>query len=417
MSISVSRKNAAAARLDYSIYPSFDFTVDTNSAGSSRTPSKASKFSSATPAVQPTLDEANNSVNAKQPQKALFSQSKLPKLLEHTLPLDMQARLAEKPELCVASLVTNPSKRCGYKQKAKRPLGEILRGLEKLARCKDEEDYCGVLDLIKELVHASMCGTHQNVALKQLRVLFKDVTKMEEVDRPIIATYSVATIPQTSPQPKPEVANRYTPVQLSSSSHFILYQPTETQNLSISLALRQKASSPLGPKKDHAEGFVYIFWDKQHFGMVKIGYTNNLSRRLREWDNSCKHKHLYHPNDGIQVNMEHVYRVEQLVHTELKEFRRRRPCDGCGRMHKEWFEVEEAHAAKVVRKWREWILQEPYVEDAGSKQWVIKPDMLDTLELVCEPVPRDVSAQRRPRRSGAGVRRSSQKNQRARKAV
>ena len=76
-------------------------------------------------------------------------------------------------------------------------------------------------------------------------------------------------------------------------------------------------------------------------------------------------------------------------------------------MHREWFEVAEAHAAKVVRKWREWILQEPYFKEAGSKQWLIKPDILDTLELVCEPVPQDVSTQRR----------SSQKNQRARKVL
>ena len=167
-----------------------------------------------------------------------------------------------------------------------------------------------MLDLIKELVHASMCGTHQNVALNQLHVLCEAVTKTEEVDRPNSATYSVTTIPHTSPQPKPEVANHYIPVQLSSLSHFIHYQPTETQILSVSLALRQKATSPLGPKRDHAEDFIYLFWDKQHFGMVKIGFTKNLSRRLREWDNGCKHKYLYDPNDGIQVKMKHVYRVE-----------------------------------------------------------------------------------------------------------
>ena len=434
--ILVSQNNIAATQVNYNIKPSFNFAFDANSAVSSRTRSKTSNQASATPAIQSTVRTEKGELNAKPPRNTSAPQSKLPKLLEHILPLDIHARLAKELRQCVASLVENPSQKCTNQRASGQSLKDILGVLVNLAGCQDEEDYCGMLGYIEKLVRESTCRKHRNVALQQpeaksrleqLRELLKDTKEMGEVDRSIFTSwidvisnpnasikhiqwiYSITTTPKATPKPKLTLAVYLTPTTVSSSSNFIPYQRKDTRGLSVFSALHNKATSPLG-KKDTEDGFIYLFWDMQHFGKVKIGYTKDLTKRLKQWNRQCNRDHLYHPNDGFQIEMKHVHRVEELIHTELKEFRRQRRCEGCGRMHEEWFEVPEAHAVKVASKWRDWILQKPYVQDAVTRQWAIRPDMLDTLEHICEPMPQEVSIQSGRRRSERVQRLSLKKN-------
>lgn len=428
--------------------PSFDFA---NGSVSSRTRSKTSNIASAASTIQSTFSAEKSELKAKPTRNTFAPQSKLPKLLEHILPLDIHARLAKEPQLCVGSYGKNPSEKCPCKQTSTQPLQDVPGVLAKLAECKDKEDYHGMLGYIVKLIQTFTCGRHQNVALKastaerkegqpeaksrveQLRAMLEDTTKMGEVNCSIFTSwinvisnpnasikhihwiYSIAKASKATPESKSTPIAHQTPIPVSSSPNFTPYQQNNTQGLSVFSALHNKATSPLGAK-DVKSGFIYIFWDKQHFGKVKIGFTNDLTRRLEEWNRDCKRDHLYHPNDGIQVNMKHVHRVEQLIHTELKEFRRKRRCEGCGKMHVEWFDVPEVHAGKVARKWRDWILQEPYMQDAVSKQWTIRPGMLDTLERMCEPLPQEVSAQGGPRRS-VRIQRSSLKKEYGQKMV
>jgi hypothetical protein len=54
-----------------------------------------------------------------------------------------------------------------------------------------------------------------------------------------------------------------------------------------------------------------------------------------------------------------VARVERLIHVELGEQRIKRSCEGCGREHREWFEVEATkmgvkNVDEVVRRWVAW---------------------------------------------------------------
>jgi hypothetical protein len=178
------------------------------------------------------------------------------------------------------------------------------------------------------------------------------------------------------------------------------YEPQKTENLSVFDALYEQAASPLTPKA-FTPGFIYLYWDKAFFGKIKIGYTQDLAARLKQWKKQCNPENAYHSGAESQVEMPHVFRVEQLIHTELKECRLRRRCDGCGKTHKEWFEANEAHAVKVLRKWRDWMLQEPYVYDETLHQWTIKAEMLDTLKIMCEPIPNDVSTRKSGKQSVA----------------
>jgi hypothetical protein len=43
-------------------------------------------------------------------------------------------------------------------------------------------------------------------------------------------------------------------------------------------------------------------------------------------------------------------------------------------------------ALKVFQKWQDWITQEPYMFDVRTGEWVLRPDMMETLSQVCEPV-------------------------------
>lgn len=55
----------------------------------------------------------------------------------------------------------------------------------------------------------------------------------------------------------------------------------------------------------------------------------------------------------------HAHRVERLIHIELADKRVKRLCVGCGKEHREWFEVEASREGvrgvdAVVRRWVGW---------------------------------------------------------------
>jgi hypothetical protein len=304
---------------------------------------------------------------------------------------------------------------------------------QNIATCRENKDYHTMLGYIESLVRVTMCGRHQNVALLQpkaearilrLRKLLTNITSMPRRDRSKLDEWlDVVSDPKASTEQilwlsAPPMADKdagastgatrrpglkanlaLPKVQNPYSSKFMPFQEKKTVLLSVSTALQEEIKKPLG-KGDHKEGFIYIFWDKEHFGRLKIGRTNDLKRRLQDWDRKCKRTHSYHPNSGNSIAiMPHVHRVERLIHAELKEFREKRMCEGCGKTHIEWFHIEEAHAVKVARKWQEWIMQKPYVFDQEVQQWVLKHEMADELDQICEPLPREKATPKQRRKS------------------
>jgi hypothetical protein len=414
--------------VNYDINPSFNFTHGSHNSIASRTRSKTSNKVPVTTDIHTVSGREEGRVEALHNPTNTLVQEGLRKLLEHIIPFDLHARLADTARLgkCVGSMAKAPSDRCNYKRKVQASLTDEDKILKSLARCKTKDDCVGMLRHIKQVVEAVMCRTHQHAAMRRLEeesgdVLqdgsSKDVVIVEQVDRYTLGQWidaicdPRASINRTSwyetiaknAKPdvlfKPRAAFTQSQIQQPCSSDFIPYQTEKSRGQSVSSAIREKATSPLG-SKDHSSGFVYLYWDKLYFGKVKIGYTDNLARRLKEWDKKCKREHIYHSNTESQVKMSHVHRVEQLIHAELKECRYQRQCEGCGKLHKEWFEATEVHAIKVLKKWREWILQEPYVQDKKSGDWVIRPEMLDTLDRMCAPLPQEVVEQEHHKRNG-----------------
>ena len=406
----------------------------TNDSVSSRTRSKTGSKAPVTSAIHAALDEkkSNIGITSTPPSRTTFW-----KLLEQITPHNLYRRLASESTKCVASLVGNPSVRCKNSKRSSRDVDSILK---KLGRCGTHEDYFGMLGHIEELVELVMCGTHRNTVLQQpkaefrmaqLRSRVQDIEEMTQLDRSTLARWvdaicnpdapedhdpelhTIATDPKPATQPKivlkpvSKVHSVVATTQVSFSSNFIPYQSIKSKKLSVFDAVHEKATAPLGVIAQKP-GFVYLFWDKEYFGMVKIGYTKDLTKRLASWNKECGREHVYHSSTECQVEIPHAHRVEQLVHAELKEYRKKRQCEGCGKMHKEWFDAAQSHVVKVLRKWREWILQEPYIQVEESGEWVLKPEMLSSLDRMCEPLPQEVSIQKPPKKSG-GLQRAQKK--------
>ncbi|OCK93282.1 uncharacterized protein K441DRAFT_422099, partial [Cenococcum geophilum 1.58] len=68
-------------------------------------------------------------------------------------------------------------------------------------------------------------------------------------------------------------------------------------------------------------------------------------------------------------------RAEKLVQEELAYFRRPYTCSkpNCVRNHREWFEVSEDLAKRTVKRWTDFMRQNPYGEDRKlKKEWMVK---------------------------------------------
>ncbi|KAI4912296.1 hypothetical protein J4E85_011029 [Alternaria conjuncta] len=444
----ISKASVAAATVKYSSNPTFVFTQDTSV--STRTRSKTAATTTVASSLRTAVREETTIVTSPQGRIHPPLDSKFSKRLEQLVPHDLHARLASAPGYCPASLVKSPSQRCSHMAKPQESRRDVVSAVKDIAKFKRQEDYRRMLRRVKTIVQSVMCKTHQGTALNeieggsrisQLRNKLEGRVHMTKQDqstftrwvntishleastnhaaRPTttVITFKPATQVKRATKPKFRVSTTESTVRFSfsCSSGFTPYQPKKVRELSVFSALYERAASPLGAK-DLTPGHVYLFWDKAYFGIVKIGYTNDLAARLKGWNTKCKRKHDYHSRMESQVVMPHVHRVEQLIHTELKECRLRRQCEGCGRLHDEWFEASQAHVVKVMKKWREWILQEPYVQEEESGEWVLKPEMFASLEQMCEPLPQDAATQT-PRRKSAGMQRGSQKKKSPRRTM
>jgi T5orf172 domain len=122
-------------------------------------------------------------------------------------------------------------------------------------------------------------------------------------------------------------------------------------------------------KSEIKYGFIYAFkaTDRRGKGFVKIGFSSDIGRRLREhldcYD-GCKL--IYPAAHEDMVMVRHAKRVEGLVHAELTNLEVL--LEKCPRKshkhgtHREWFDVHEGHAIAVIRRWCKWMNNRPYEE-------------------------------------------------------
>ncbi|WYZ41909.1 hypothetical protein EsH8_V_000804 [Colletotrichum jinshuiense] len=108
--------------------------------------------------------------------------------------------------------------------------------------------------------------------------------------------------------------------------------------------------------------------------MIKIGFTNNPERRMKQWQAKCQ----YEPVIVFMYKVTHYVKMEKIIHRHLSNERRKEVCAGCGSTHHEFFEVETATAEAVVRMWAAWARLRPFDEEGVlTPYWSRKLKELD----------------------------------------
>lgn len=187
----------------------------------------------------------------------------------------------------------------------------------------------------------------------------------------------------------------YRPNQrLYSLPHYLPYHHPEPHPRSLIQRLEEQAMKPLHTENPNrhtsafhepnelTDGYIYVYWNRISFGLVKIGFTSrDVGLRLQEWANDCGHRiqEFYRSPSKIK----HAARVEKLIHTEFRDQRVFQSyCDGCRRTHTEWFKGLDVRVViERIEAWTEWIMKEPYVE--RSNGWRLRQGGEFHLPRIC----------------------------------
>lgn len=160
---------------------------------------------------------------------------------------------------------------------------------------------------------------------------------------------------------------------------FTPWQTKRTSKSNTKDLIREQIKNPL-TKREVKEGFLYVYSYELDFGYCKIGITTRShEQRFSEFRRKCKAQ----PKLAYitPVKIPHVERVEKLVHAELQAVRFKMKC-GCGVEHKEWFKTPSTDFKAVVKKWADWIQQQPYNIESRKLHEEVSGD----LERLCVPL-------------------------------
>ncbi|KAI9883358.1 MAG: hypothetical protein M1823_004870 [Watsoniomyces obsoletus] len=162
------------------------------------------------------------------------------------------------------------------------------------------------------------------------------------------------------------------------ASPFTNYRTKNRSEEEVDQSLCTKLRKPFTPREEKS-GYVYIYRRPDFPGHVKIGITTRtIDQRLKEIARQCGFD-LELISEIQQRRIPNVYRAEALIHANLALSRKWEQCSGCGKRHKECFEISEDMAIAVVEYWRTFIEAMPYMKDGSSlkPKWI---DYLDRLE-------------------------------------
>lgn len=356
-------------------------------------------------------------------------------LLGFIIPFDVHERYSEAPTTCVACKVRKPYERCKQRRAPKGDvLGKVFLSLPNCCKYYRERKYDELWNIIKDFVEIALCPSHCNTAMDErrmgaLEIYLKrlsnnkehanppDVTPsfttseferwMEAVsgstgaDSTIGATSTVkSSVNSINAYDDTTLSPTFAPPRRMDSYRLEIIgsgQPKSTKGKPISEAIFNVIWQVLTPRAQDS-GFIYVLTHHSTPGYRKIGYSNNVERRRKQWDLDCGRHHAREslPEDGYVL---HARRVEKLIHAELKDVRMKAKCDRCEAGHCEWFEVTEEHLRKVFVKWKTWINQRPYAQDVGSI-WRLNADMIAHLKKDCEPLKIEKNIKRRSGMAG-----------------
>ncbi|KAI9041806.1 GIY-YIG nuclease family protein [Aspergillus affinis] len=259
---------------------------------------------------------------------------------------------------------------------------------------------------INDLVNSILCSQHASLAGKDWgcwRSILPELKPApDNVEDPRLPLFYVwiqelqdgvkSLGPFARPEIKAEDGQADTPVNPKATiQKLVPYCPSAQEGRAIEQILRKICTSTSSKTLDQNAGFIYIYWSPEGFGRMKIGYTKDINKRLKEWERTCKRKlYLHFPKEAEKGRpLQHVTRVEKLIHAELRDYRRKEPrCLECNRGHVEWFEgLSVSLAVEIARKWIDWMQLKPYVlrDCNGKAEWTLSDEALESLGDVCKP--------------------------------
>lgn len=141
-----------------------------------------------------------------------------------------------------------------------------------------------------------------------------------------------------------------------------IFEPYAQKRQNLADRIRKVMIKELS-REDSMDGLIYIYWIPGNHeipeGLVKIGVTS-VTVASRLW-RKC-HPDLIHKYPTESIKFPHAYRVERLIHEELRSSQHKQiVCLRCGvNSHVELFAVPLAQAIEVTKRWTEWARGQSY---------------------------------------------------------
>jgi T5orf172 domain len=340
--------------------------------------------------------------------------SALDKFNEVVLGCDAMRRFQDNPNWCLAN------KKDGSRCRWRMPLGTQKKIAQLLAEVAEMNIYVNMEECLDKLVELSLiavCHHQQDSVIWKIKSLLRadrlrsstqaiSINSDLQIERSRVADRSGSALMKQESGPNLARKERRIETPVTTSAIKITYWLREPPRQALhylpeyrpyhppELCLRSgrewvedQAKEPLfirDPRfisrfqelDERKDGYLYIYWNRASFGLVKIGCTTiDVDQRLQQWEDQCQHLAEEHYRSPFRIK--HVARVEKLIHTEFREYRVYEPfCHGCGSRHIEWFRgLDLGLVINRIKAWTEWIMKEPYEEKLG--RWRLK----DSLEF------------------------------------
>lgn len=168
-------------------------------------------------------------------------------------------------------------------------------------------------------------------------------------------------------------------------SDFLPFRDETMSSLSIPASIRKVLDRPLERNEQHSGDFFILISPGSPRFVKFEGHSSSLVRKRSMYD-TWEHEEIFPKR---LLSLEYARRIEQLVFAELKDIRfQKNHCEECGRKSTKWFRTTPEHIATVVKKFRDWIMREPYNMNAernclALSEYAREHDM----EMLCQPVP------------------------------
>ncbi|KAF2119314.1 T5orf172 domain-containing protein [Lophiotrema nucula] len=318
--------------------------------------------------------------------------------LEYIIPRDIRLRL--RRDLCTATKVRS-SDQCSNPRQGRFNRDIAIKLLDGLRACYENKQYAEFSSKLRKLVHMGWCSRHRtseahNSSFDRLQDCLYQWSEAGTRNERTAASPSI-DYEDFSQRLETVLAlkdgfKQYSILHANSIAlgDFLAYFPRGIKSKLASHVVYDVLMSQFS-KHEREEGHIYVQIYRTHPQYLKIGVTEDLEKRLKQWNYCCGRTYEYANFEERKIKVPYAARLEKIVHAELKDWRKWTLCEQSKKKHREWFEVNLDHVVRVVKKWKDWIEEEKPFEKGLNKRWRLRGKMIEQLEQICQPLPLESS--------------------------